>query len=130
MLRVTDTTDGRAACNSAIQRDSFAKNLESGWQPVMSLLLGSRMLPLHHAVLGVQFTCSVSYRPYSHTPGSPPADDDDSLNHNNENIKILIYVHQILKNSLKINLKYKKMFHSTVGRRLITDHLRWDGTGP
>ena len=54
MLRVTDTTDGRAACNSAIQRDSFAKNLESAWQPVISVLLGGRMLILHHAVLGVQ----------------------------------------------------------------------------
>ena len=59
MLRLTDTTDGRAACNSAIQRDSFAKNLESAWQPVMSLLLGGRMLILHH----VHCTVSQSVTP-------------------------------------------------------------------
>ena len=56
MLRLTDTTDGRAPCNSAIQRDPFAKNLESAWQPVMSPLLGTGMLQLHHGLQSVTVT--------------------------------------------------------------------------
>ena len=105
MLRLTDTTDGRAACNSAIQRDSFAKNLESAWQPVMSLLLGGRMLILHHV------HCTVS-QSVSHTIRVSIISGDDSLNHNNENIKIFLYIFilytylyntQLLKNCLKLN---------------------------
>ena len=48
----------------SVQRDSFAKNLESAWQPVMLLLLGGGMLILHHAVLGagqyLQYSVTVS----------------------------------------------------------------------